>query len=868
MAEGDLVTQPDIIEDNKDANAIASMLWIWKWVNRNSVSAGTISDNPITIKLADGTTDTPIGSFLKPSGDVIEVTTNKYEIYYIAYEDGWFSDGPTFNINKFPDIFSSTAYKTESRSFETSAQLNEYLIKLNEGLKQSGKNKKTHKYYRDRIQGQTGEVYQEEITVEYVVQATAKKLANSQKTTSTESPIKSFEYYDAFWIKTEPVQYYFRFGALLEFIANSILPKVNNSNDDYSSKPPIFEIDYNTYYNYMYSLPNQISLDPRVCLVRNDAFTKESGTAEVLKQLQLFRAVDGGGTTNSNFAYPMNIYLNFEFIIESLNSNADERGDVNVYDFLKSICDGLNKALGGINNLEPVIDETSNTLSILDTTPIPGFGQRGADYTLQLYGYEKAGTSYNSTFVRKVDLKTAITPEYATMVTVGATAGGYVKGTEATAFSRWNIGLTDRFKEEFVPGNENSAPDNGVDEASINYVEKFLSSEKFTSCYGFSGDLKNPTTLKLSTDAIENNLSVVSEYYKYLVASKGTSSGGTIGFVPFKISFTMDGISGIKIYNKLHVDTRFLPKAYGDNLNLIVTGVSHKLSNSDWETDIEATVIPKTENGNASIITTNAVREDIKETVLYAPLGPVPPTNWEIDHETFARYKKSTTRGKNIDQIIDTFKIAGVTNPYAMVALLCTMGKESGFENNRENMNYSYKQLINPDKSPWQNYFAKSEERKTLAYNLTKGTYYGNKGGAETFANFIYGYDGSNPPGKRTKQNSAGNLTWGDGWKYRGGGYNGITFKAIYEDYGKRIGIDLVKYPEKISEPRVAAQVAVEYYKKTISIKKLNSVTSINQAIDLCIRATAGRGADSVTIARNTEKAYKQLPGFKIIYKK
>jgi hypothetical protein len=34
------------------------------------------------------------------------------------------------------------------------------------------------------------------------------------------------------------------------------------------------------------------------------------------------------------------------------------------------------------------------------------------------------------------------------MITVGATAGGYVKGTEATAFSKWNTGLIDRFKEE------------------------------------------------------------------------------------------------------------------------------------------------------------------------------------------------------------------------------------------------------------------------------------------------------------------------------------------------------------------------------------------------------------------------------------
>jgi hypothetical protein len=61
----------------------------------------------------------------------------------------------------------------------------------------------------------------------------------------------------------------------------------------------------------------------------------------------------------------------------------------------------------------------------------------------------------------------------------------------------------------------------------------------------------------------------------------------------------MDGLSGIKIYNKLHVDTRFLPKAYGDALDLIVTGVSHKLQKNDWETDIEATVIPKTSGATA-----------------------------------------------------------------------------------------------------------------------------------------------------------------------------------------------------------------------------------------------------------------------------
>jgi len=601
--------QPDIIEDNKDANAIASMLWTWKWVNRTGISIDTES-NPLYIKLGDGT-ESPVGGFLNVSGEDITANLISYKFYYTIYEDGWIFDGSENPIRThFPDLFGE--YPTTIKEFSspnTRIQAEEWRKKLEDDLKSNNKDKYTKVDFVERGEFDTTT----KVETDYKIKVRFKKINDSERSVTTESPISKFEDDDAFWINTEPVQYYLRFGALLGYIENDILPKIDTDGKD---KPSIFDIDTSTYSSFMYSLPNQISLDPRVCLVRNDHFTKDSGTAEVLSKLNPFRAEDYvQDNPNLNKAYPLNIYLNFEFIIESLNSNADERGDVNMYNFLKSICDGLNKALGGINNLEPIIDESSNTLKILDTTPIPGFGQRDTDYILQLYGYKKAGSLYSSTFVRKVDLKTAITPEYATMVTVGATAGGYVKGTEATAFSKWNIGLTDRFKEKFIPGNPSSQKKEGeIDEAIINYTKKFLSPNKFTSCYGFSGNLKESSSkLKISTDAIENNLSVVTEYFKYLISSQESKSGGTIGFIPFKISFTMDGISGIKIYNKLHVDTRFLPKAYGDNLNLIVTGVNHKLSNDDWETDIEATVIPKTDGGSNTIITAENIKQDIQE---------------------------------------------------------------------------------------------------------------------------------------------------------------------------------------------------------------------------------------------------------------
>jgi hypothetical protein len=627
--------QTDVLQDNKDANAIASMLWIWRWVNQTNIEQ-TITENAIVNTLDDGSTPA-VGRFLNPSGENIETETTQYEFYYrVIPEDGeesqpledFFPESKDYlpipakqytkeNLDPVqyrkttkttPDIFAMAlgGFDVAERN-----KVTDDVAELNRTLINSGKNKFT----KTIVKTYNREPYVGEIEVTYYVSILSRKVLNSTKQVETESPIKNFDSKDAFWLNSPPKwPLYLRLGALLNFIQDNILPKIDTSQTPYSSKPSIFKISYDTFDNIMYSLPNQISLDPRVCIVSNQDFSAANNTGAVKEKLFAglynFRTADSSEVSRQhpNKAYMMNIYLNFDFILESLNSAADERGDTNTFTFLQNICNGINKALGGINNIEPVMDEESNTLRLQDTTPIPGI-DNSPSYILQLYGYDKIGDNYLSNFVRKVDLKTAITPEYATMITVGATAGGYVKGTEATAFSRWNEGLIDRFKEKFTPGNENSIPDaSGVDEAVTNYVEKMINTSKYPAMLGFL-----PTTEAgkngfgyESTDAIESNLSVGTEYFKYLIASQKNQQGGTVGFIPFKIGFTMDGISGIKIYNKLHVDTRFLPKAYGNTLDLIVTGVSHKLQKSDWETDIEATVIPKT-NELKDLVITSAV---------------------------------------------------------------------------------------------------------------------------------------------------------------------------------------------------------------------------------------------------------------------
>lgn len=66
---------------------------------------------------------------------------------------------------------------------------------------------------------------------------------------------------------------------------------------------------------------------------------------------------------------------------------------------------------------------------------------------------------------------------------------------------------------------------------------------------------------------------------------------------------------------------------------------------------------------------------------------------------------------------------------------------------------------------------------------------------------FVYGGRFGNRPGTD------------DGFIYRGGGLNQLTFHDNYALYGPKVGVDLIAHPEMVNVPRVAAALAVEYMK-------------------------------------------------------
>ena len=85
----------------------------------------------------------------------------------------------------------------------------------------------------------------------------------------------------------------------------------------------------------------------------------------------------------------------------------------------------------------------------------------------------------------------------------------------------------------------------------------------------------------------------MSEYYKLLQAQtvqdaqdKLKSSGQ--GFLPFNLKLDMDGLSGMKIYQKIEVDSTFLPTNYPEKLEFITTGINHELKNNKWVTKLNS----------------------------------------------------------------------------------------------------------------------------------------------------------------------------------------------------------------------------------------------------------------------------------------
>ena len=472
-------------------------------------------------------------------------------------------------------------------------------------------------------------------------------------------------------------QYYVRLGEFLSQLEGLIIPRVENG----TSVDPQMNINYITEENYCSFFPNQISLDPKICIFKPDfGYGDINGVTFplYLNNLETYvDTIDFKGKTQT-YGKLMNLYINIEYIAGLVTSNSSPSQDLPLLKLLQDLCNGVNDALGGINKIEPVI-KNDNIITLIDQTLI---SPEEDIVPLEVYGYNP--DKQISNFVKDIKFVSKITPQLASMISIGATAAGSnTSEIDGTAFSKWSEGLVDRFSQKIVEprfldpettpsviettleaewntfedvsaiarffgratkgqkiidnpkygvfngqplGKErfitiatfilkNNAKNNTWFEddlptlVSTNYAaylveafggtlkDVFIYSSTSPKSFSFTRDISqakyihyNDTFIDQGKGAYKNYLNALNnERYKI---DKIPSS--EIGFIPLSFEITLEGISGIKIYNKLNVNTKFLPSNYPGALNFVITKVNHNISNNSWDTSLSTISMPVT----------------------------------------------------------------------------------------------------------------------------------------------------------------------------------------------------------------------------------------------------------------------------------
>jgi hypothetical protein len=492
-------------------------------------------------------------------------------------------------------------------------------------------------------------------------------------------------------------QYYIKLGTLLRVIESFLLYYDTSK----KSNPPVFFIDHNFDNNECLTTPNQISLDPRVCLIplsydtsnfeniRNTKYKKVTTTYSYISQGDVWeiyntisnsedlqdlgentlnkeivlsfnsvknnikqsvpakvlsnvgKEIDGifitpkdiignAGdysigtfidvvtikyiednsfedslkksteqgtlqyldkafrTDNKFIGKVMNIYLNIDYMISILDSNINEDGTVPLFDFLTNLMNGVKKSLGYINDFEVIYKENINTYYIIDNSLSPlkyeDLNKKNiAKFNINLLKTQNNG---GGSFVTNFGLKSELFSKIANTIALGAQANGNTGISNSTAFSEFNAGLVDRFLEKKL--NNNVTP--SEEDFSTKYAKAFNNYVEYRNRISQAGG----RGIGLTSEDIDYFESFITDLFQYDLGfyTQKQNIPGT-GFIPLNLQLTMDGLSGMKIYETFDIDETLLPDEYQSRIRFIIRGVNHKIDSKGWETNIETLSIPK-----------------------------------------------------------------------------------------------------------------------------------------------------------------------------------------------------------------------------------------------------------------------------------
>lgn len=435
---------------------------------------------------------------------------------------------------------------------------------------------------------------------------------------------------------------YIKLGALLDFINNELLIYNQNSTN-------VISIDTNDP-NKFYLPPLSLSGDPLTCII---PFMYYDGVGNYIEYK--FNDVIGYDVKSKDNLLSkfdgnlMHLYVGLSKIEEVYLSSFNEDDKLTLYTFLENLMSCINRALGSINNFEVIYEDVTNLVKIIDTTNIPGIITKPSS-TINVNGVYKDNSL--GSFVRNISLNSELSNQIASSIAIGAQARGIKIPQDSTSFSKWYQGLEDRI----IPYKLDS---DDVKKGIITQVSGSIE-DQLSSKYS-----ENLNELKNFIEVVYNNLEPTSPNLASLQALNSEVTQyrnglfiqndiiGIQGFIPLNLSLTMDGISGMKIYQKFKITQDILPPIYPNKLNFLIKGIDHEIDKSGWRTNIQT----------LSIGTDQEIKTELLPKITSKP-------------------KENLSYFENFSGIIERIVMyawsVGITDKYQIAAILTVAASESG----------------------------------------------------------------------------------------------------------------------------------------------------------------------------------------------
>lgn len=384
--------------------------------------------------------------------------------------------------------------------------------------------------------------------------------------------------------RNQSPQVFVKYGAFLAYLQSKIL-LYDKSND---TPYVVFDMDFENLdedENVILKVPGEFSADPRVCMIPYE-------NCNIGEELKF--PVTAINREVSKTAWDYQTYLgrvgqilvNINFLATALEAGEDEEGNISVLEYLKNINVGIIKALGGINSFTIKLSDDGTKMIFNENIPqrrTPNISP--LEYTrFNVYGVKPG---IEGSFIRDISLNASIPSDYAAMITIGGQNNGNQISANGTAFSQYNMGLADRI----VPARETAYPDKKA--ADPEKQDEVTITSNFNENINNGDDRALFNMVYYQRKFMSDNVDALINHNKThanLIVGSLTKSDQIQSpfFLPFNFSLTMDGMSGMKLYQKFLMTDDILPPSYAnDSVDLQITGVNHTINTDAWLTELK-----------------------------------------------------------------------------------------------------------------------------------------------------------------------------------------------------------------------------------------------------------------------------------------